>query len=558
MNRRLACALVFAATALAFLPGLRNGFVSWDDRVLLVQNPYFRGLGWPQIRWAFAHFQTGKYMPLAWLSFELDYALWGMNPAGYHLSSLLLHAAAAALFFLVALRLTSSREAPRRGAPVGAVFAALFFSLHPLRVESVSWATERADPLAAVFYLAAVLLYLRRRLGLSCAAFALSLLAKATGITLPAVLLLLDVYPLRRWRWGEPGWQKLVAEKVPFAAVSLIFACAGLAGQATTRALVPLARFGAAERLAQACYGPVFYLAKTLWPSNLSPLYVLSPRLTPAPFVLSGLFMVLLSGLLIARRRETPWALAAWCFYLVALLPVIGLVKLGLAIASDRYTYLASFGPALLAGLGAQMLADKGPRPRWLWSAALAAGLCGLTAATVAQIGTWRDSVVFWRHAVAVDPDCYVCHKNLGDALAAQGLEEESREHLVAGALLLAKARHDLGVWYYDAGRYAEAAQRFSEALDAAPGVPETENNLGLALQRLGRPAEAAARFEAAVRAKPDFAPALVNWGAALAALGRREQARDRFRRALALEPGNLQAAVGLELVESAWRAPGR
>lgn len=515
-SRAKAAVFVGVVTAAVFSRGVLNGFVSWDDGFMLVRNPYFRGLDPARVRWMFWNFTASKYQPLSWLTFGLDYLLWGMDPAGYHLTSLLWHAAASAVFCLLAFRVLKSSGAGSndRTRLLGAVFAALFFAIHPLRVESASWAANRGDPVSAFFYLLSLLLYIEERLAASLICFILSLSAKATGITLPAVLLLLDVYPL-----GRRPSVKLVKEKLPFLLVALVFALVGLKGQSTARALVPMARFGLLERVEQSFYGPVFYLAKTLWPFELSPLYVLSPRLQPAPFVLSAIFVAALTAAVVARRRRWPWALAAWVYYLLALLPVIGLVKLGLAIASDRYSYLPALAPALLFGAAA---ASVSARRRLVATAVLA----GLSILTISQIGYWHDSTTFWSRAIEVDPDCYVCHKNLSDALLMQGREKEAGEHLWLSSLLLAKARHELGEWYYNAGRYEEARLRFTEALEALPNVPETENNLGLTLARLGRLSEAVDHFNRALKVKPDFAGAARNRDAVLVALRQTTNAR--------------------------------
>ncbi len=544
MTRKLAPSIVFALALLAFLPALRNGFVSWDDRIILIQNPYFRGLGWDNIKWAFSNFTTGKYQPLSWLTFGLDYCLWEMNPAGYHLTAALIHAANAVLLFLIARRLFGDDDA----SEFGALFCALFWALSPLRVESVAWATERGDPLACFFYLSTTLLYLRGSLALSCLCYGLGLMSKATGITWPGVLLVLDAYPLRRL--SVKAWKPSLARMIPYAALALAFAIVGLEGQSTTRAMVGLGRFGLLDRLAQACYAPGFYLAKTLWPSRLSPLYVLSPRLEPAPFFLGAAALAMVSWLLYRRRREWPAAAAAWIAYLAVLVPVAGLVKLGLAIAADRYSYLPSLPLAIFAGVAAKNWLAPSRRLALPRLAVLAAWLIMLAALTVRQTAVWHDSITFWRNAVAVDPDGYVGHKNLGDALTAAGRDDEATQHLIQSRVLLAKVRHEMGISYYESGNYEQALIRFAEALDAVPDVPETENDLGLCLFRLGRTSEAAFYFQKAVSARPDFVDARANWAGALASQGIFSQARIQFQKVLAADPGNAQAVQGLSFLE--------
>src|SRR6266511_239438 len=235
---------LFGLAFLVFLPSLWNGFVDWDDDRNLVQNPHYRGLGWEQLTWMFGGNDTNFYMPLTWLNYGLDYALWRMNPAGYHLTSLILHALSACVFYFVALRLFRTA---RGGEPIsdsalraGAALAALFFSIHPLRVESVVWATERRDVLSGLFFLLTLYCYVRSHtdaneksrpswVALSLGSFLLSLGAKASAITLPLVLVLIDIYPLRRvagtWRsWFTPEAKKILWEKLPFDVPAIIFA----------------------------------------------------------------------------------------------------------------------------------------------------------------------------------------------------------------------------------------------------------------------------------------------------------------------------------------------
>jgi hypothetical protein len=222
-----------AATFAVFLPALWNEFVEWDDYVNLFENPHYRGLGWSQLRWMFTNTLMGHYIPVTWLTFGLDFTLWDMNPIGYHLTNNLLHAANAAVFYLVARRLLAAASPEGRpGVDLAAAMATLFFAMHPLRAESVAWATERRDVLSGLFFLLSVLLYLsaadasraRRgaRLAASVGCFALGLLSKSIIMTLPLCLVILDVYPLGRlpwqpWRWGAAAARRVLLEKVPFS-----------------------------------------------------------------------------------------------------------------------------------------------------------------------------------------------------------------------------------------------------------------------------------------------------------------------------------------------------
>jgi hypothetical protein len=283
--------LVALVTFAVFFPALRNEFVNWDDYELLVNNPHYRGLGWEQVRWMFSTFHTGHYQPLSWMTFALDYLIWGMEPFGYHLTNLVLHAANAALFYFLVLRLLSLAlsqppSAPDLGLRTAAGFAALFFSIHPLRVESVAWATERRDVLSGLFFLATILCYLQamtysndpshhaRWRNKALIVYGLSLLSKASGVTLPVVLLVLDVYPLRRLGGGPGMWFGPLARRVWWEKVPFFPRCRGCGDRATGTVRVRgSGGLAATWRSRSVSPGPlrfVLYLGRQSFPRTLS------------------------------------------------------------------------------------------------------------------------------------------------------------------------------------------------------------------------------------------------------------------------------------------------
>src|SRR2546430_399980 len=380
-------AMIALVTFAAFLPTLQNQFVNWDDDKNFLDNPHYRGLGWTRLRWMWTT-HLGHYIPLTWMTLGLDYLLWGMNPLGYHLTNLLLHAANAVVFFFVVHRiLTRALLSPaERGhaLTVSAGFAALVFAVHPLRVESVVWITERRDVLSGLFYLLTILMYLRaceqeeRGRGWYWAAvglFACALLSKSMAVNLPVVLLILDVYPLRRlgesigW-WSAPARRGYV-EKIPFVLLGAAASAIAVMAQSSVRAAVSLAQLSAPGRLAVSAYGLSFYLWKTVAPVNLSPLYELRPPVNPwaAPFIVSYGLVLALTAIALALRRRVPGLPAAWLAYVVVLLPVLGTFQSGPQIAADRYTYLAGLGWAIFAGAGLRSgerrVGEEG-RSRWV------------------------------------------------------------------------------------------------------------------------------------------------------------------------------------------------
>ncbi|OGK88656.1 MAG: hypothetical protein A2X52_20360, partial [Candidatus Rokubacteria bacterium GWC2_70_16] len=419
--------LVVLVTVAAFLPAVGAGFVNWDDDQNFLRNLHYRGLGPTQLQWMLTAYHMGHWTPLTWLTLGLDYTLWGMDPRGYHLTSLLLHAGAALLFYFLSLRLLRLALPAGTGKAdlrIGAAAAALLFAAHPLRAESVAWVTERRDVLSGLLALSATLAYLRavgdqerRRAGWywgAVALFAGALLAKASTLTLPIVLLVLDVYPLRRLG-GARGWRepRVWMEKLPFlilAAAAALVAFHALAPLGNTPSLRELP---VGFRALIGIYGLAFYVLKTLLPFDLSPLYQLPVGVTWLHFglVIGGIVLAA------ALRRRWPALTAAWGLYVVMLLPVLRLVQGGPQVVADRYSYLACLGFTLLAG-GAAARRWAGAR---VLRAVLAVWIAALGALTWQQASVWHDSVTLWSHAVAVNPESRAAHANLARAHAAEG-----------------------------------------------------------------------------------------------------------------------------------------
>ena len=508
-----------AVTALAFLPILQNGFVDFDDAEGLVVNTWIRGLGAANLRWMLTTFHLGHWQPLAWLSFALDYRLWGLDARGFHLSGLLLHAANAGLLAVLAERLLACADVPAGRRLAGAVAAALLWSVHPLRVESVAWATERRDVLSGLFYLLTLLTYLRlaeaRRAGggwrvwwlASVGCFALSLLSKAWGVTLPLVLLVLDVHPLRRLGRGG-GLRTVLAEKVPYFVLALGGAALAHLASSQVPARRTLAQEGVVARAAQAAYGLVFYLWKTVVPVALSPAYLLEQTVRPTEprYVLSAAVVLGLAAAVVRLRRRWPWAAAASACYFLVLVTVLGFVQTGPQIVADRYTYLACVPWAVLAAAGLDRLA----RHRAALALA-AASLAVLGALTFRQTRVWHDSRTLWEHALAVDPDNYIAYQNRGTLRQARGdwvgafgdYSEALRRNPIYSPAWYSRGTERLA-WGDDAGAIAD----YTAAVRIKPTYIEAYNNRGLARQRTGDLAGAIADYQEALRLAPaDWRP---------------------------------------------------
>jgi hypothetical protein len=492
--RGLTPLVVAVVTGAVFAPALLNGFVDWDDNVNFLTNPHYRGLGAAQIRWMFASALSGHWIPLTWLTLGADYVVWGMNPFGYHLTSVVIHAANAVLLFLVAQRLLGRAlpAAPDHAVRLGALAAALAWAVHPLRVESVAWITERRDVVSGAFALLAVLAYLRmteregaarrRWLALAVLAYAAGLASKSIVMGLPIVLGLLDVYPLRR---GGSAWR----EKAPFAALAAAAAVVSLVVAAHAWPLTPLEARPLGVRLMQVPYVLLFYLRKSVAPTGLSPLYELAPLGSGpgVPVVASAIVVLLLAAVAGALAwRGRPALLVAGGAYLALVVPVTGIVHIGTILVADRYSYLSTSPFAILLG-GAVAIACRRPRsaPAATLGGTLAVWLLAMASLAWGQTQVWRSTETLWRSAIAADPACALCHSQLGSELGNRGL-------------------------------VSQAAAHFAEAVRLRPGDPSFRRNLALALLKSGRGAEAAAHYGRLVEWTPDDAESLTRLGASL------------------------------------------
>lgn len=562
----LAPGLIILLTVTAFLPVLQNGFV-WDDKWNFQDNLNYRGLGWAQLRWMFSTFHLGHYQPLSWMSLALDYLLWGVDPVGYHLTNLFLHAINAVLFYFLAVRLLAlstppvAAEFPLR---VAAGFAAAIFSIHPLRVESVAWTTERRDVLSGLFFLLALLCYLRattgerrdytRWLSVTAIVYVLSLLSKAIGMTLPLVLLLLDVYPLKRLgggvgRWFGPEVRRVWWEKIPFLVPALVFGIIALLAQGETGALKPLEQYGVASRLAQALYGFVFYLWKTLLPLKLYPLYWVPVHFNPLdwPYLLSGALVLAFSVGLWMLRKRWPALLAIWVYYVVLLAPVSGVAQSGEQFVADRYSYLSCLGWAILAGAGALY----GWSSRW-WrlSVSVLAGVVALLGVlTWNQVQVWHDSVKLWQQVAADSPDSWGAVRNLARALRGEGKREEANQLLLrslknhAG---LAEAYIELGNAFAEDGKVEGGINYYRRALEIDPFSAVTHQNLANALAVQNKFDEAIEHYHRALEINPRYRQAHFNWAKVLRSQGRVGEAIEHYHRAIEIDPDYKEAHLNL------------
>ena len=548
----VAALAVAAVTALVFAPTLGHGWIDVDDDRNFLANPHYRGLGPAQLRWMLTAVTMGHWTPVTWLTHGLDYVLWGMNPTGYHLGNILLHAANAALFCILAQRLLGAAM-PGAGTTalrLGALAAALTFALHPLRAESVAWITERRDVLAALFYLLTALAWLRaaaaadgrrrRRWYLaSLVLFALGLLSKSMLVSLPLVLLVLDVYPLRRLdlrAWRAPAARRLLVEKLPYLAMA---ATTVVVTSLTYRASLPvtsLELYPPVARVAMAAYSLVFFPWKTLAPLELRPMYELPHRvsLLEPPFLPAALTVAAITLALVAAHRRWPAGLAVWLAYGITLAPVSGLAHAGPQLVADRFGYLPSLGLCLLLGAGVAMAVQR-PRLARVVPVVAAFWIVWLAAMTWWQVQIWRSTDTLFIYTLELDPDCAWCRAQYGSALGNRGDLDGAIPHLQRAAELRPESfstRANAGLAFLRAGRAAEALPHLERAVALRPDHVGTLTNLGLALVAVDRAADAVPHLERARAARPDAPEPRLGLAHAYTLLGRAADA-DEHRRAL-------------------------
>ena len=513
-DRRAPAWPVAAALALVtlglFWPVTQAAFINYDDPDYVSQNPRIPGgLSWDNIQWAFTHTVNANWHPVTVLSHLLDGQLFGLEPWGPHLVNVLLHTANTVLVFLWLRRLTGTHW---RSALVAALFG-----WHPAPVESVAWVAERKDVLSTFFGLLALVGYTRyveesevqgprSRVwyGACLAAFALGLLSKPMLVTWPLVLLLLDYWPLGRFRSGRV-WP-LVREKLPFMALVAAASVVTFLVQRNSGAVVTMARMPLGARSENAVISYCRYLGKLFWPEHLVIFYP-HPGYWPGGWVLLAVVLLGgLTGLFIVQWRRQPYLLMGWLWYVGTLVPVIGLVQVGEQAMADRYTYIPSLGVLIMVVWGAEELTRSWRRERWVAVVAGTAvlGLClGLTRQ---QLGYWRDSETLYRHALAFTKNNYIALSNLGSAL-------------------------------FDLGRNQEAIGQFKLALGVRPGAALMHNDLGSALLADHQTNAAVGEFEAALRDDTNYAPAYYNLGLVLLAQGRTNTAISQLQEAARREP---------------------
>ena len=554
---RLIALLLALATLLVYLPAGTHPFVNYDDDDYITNNPPVKqGLTWAGLRWALTTWHASNWHPLTWVSHMADCSLFGLNAGAHHFVSVLLHAANAALLFLLLFRLTAGLWP--------CAFIAALFAWHPLHVESVAWVAERKDVLSTFFALLSLLSYTRyakencrRSFWFAVLFLALGLMAKPMLVTLPFILLLLDHWPLRRTGSESPA--ALLREKTPFFLLAAAACVVTFLAQHQGAAVATLEKVSLAYRLENLPVAYAGYLSKIFWPANLSVLYPLPKTISGLSIAAALAVLILISAGAWRARKGSPYGIIGWLWFLGMLVPVIGLVQVGGAAMADRYTYFSATGIFLAVTFGAAALARRFHVPRTLLTVVAAGILAACLALTAHQLRYWRDAETLFRHAIAVTGDNDVALIDLGVALSAQGRLEEA---LVPyhEALRLAPDRYqlhnNLGNILGRLGRPEEALAEYREAVRLKPDLAFLHNGTAQMLAQLGRLEEAEACFSEAIRLDPSFASPHFELAKTLLKQGQNIAAMDQFRAALRLDPDNFQILAQIAKVLAASDDP--
>jgi len=549
VTRRQQWVMALVLMALAALPYLQTSsfdFVNFDDNIYVTENRVVQnGLTWSGIRYAFTTFEGGNWHPFTWLVHMFDHALFGMDAGKHHLVSVLGHAVNTVLLWLLLGRMTAAWW---RSALVAALFA-----IHPMHVESVAWVAERKDVMAALFGFMAMhayLCYVPERMPkwylAMLAFFVASLMFKPMLVTLPALLLLVDVWPLRRWataaRWLGPdtgdhedrlrltmrplGLSMLLIEKIPLLAISAAFSVVAVISQQSTKAMTSFDYLSLSARLANSIVAYDEYLRKLLAPMNLAVFYPHPLAWATERVIVGAVALIAVTVLAIWLARRAPWFLTGWLWFLGLLVPVIGLVQVGMQFMADRYTYLPSIGVFIIIAWGLAALSNRLPR----WVPVGAAVLIVLVYSVLAhrQAGYWRNSRTLFERAQAVTQNNFKAHQNLGNVLEKEGrLDEAMIQYLKAADIKpqLARIHENVANVLTQQRHFDQALSRITHALSINPDSATGQNSLAVILLSTNRIAEAETPSRRSVELDPENIEARGNLGVVLLNLGKFDEA---------------------------------
>ncbi|HEX4122440.1 MAG TPA: tetratricopeptide repeat protein [Verrucomicrobiae bacterium] len=530
------CIALAAMSFAVFASTLGCGFVNYDDNEYVYDNPIVaRGLTLKGLKWAFTSVRANNWHPVTWLSHMLDCQLYALHPAGHHLTNLLLHVGTVIALFLVLREMT--------GFLWRSAFVAAIFAIHPLRVESVAWISERKDVLSGLFFVLSIWAYVRyaRRprslvgYAVLMLLFALGLMSKPMLVTLPLLLLLLDYWPLQR----TESLGKLVLEKLPLLALSA--ASCGVTLLAQRGAIQSTDSFSLPLRFENALVSCMVYLRQMAYPAGLAVFYPYPSHLPALEVVLAGVLIGGISFVAWLLRRKQPWIVVGWLWYLTMLLPVAGIVQVGMQAHADRYTYLPQIG----IYIGLTWLVAQWHMRRELVGSLMAVLIAILMVCAFRQTAYWHDSETLWTHTLACTTGNDMAHNNLGTAFLNEGKVEQAIQQFAAAMEIKpgdADAHYSLGTALLQSGRVKQAIVQFKAAIQIMPDDADAHYNLALALRQEGNIKGAIAQFQSALKFDPHNAGAEYNLAVALRQVGNVDGAIAHYQKAIQLNPTSADA----------------
>ena len=594
----LVCSILSIMTLAVFWQVKGHGFVNMDDWMYVLQNRHvLSGLTLDGVQWAATSFYASNWHPMTWLSLMLDVNLFGVNAGRFHLVNVFFHIVSTLLLYLILNRMT--RRLWR------SAFVAALFALHPLHVESVAWIAERKDVLSTLFWmltLGAYVLYVENkclnRYLVALFFFALGLMAKPMLVTLPFVLLLLDVWPLNRLSAGESirnrsvepvekltkkekskekrkakeaavrptpvaaqsadasmQWMRLlplIREKIPFFVLSAATSIITVYAQQHGYGMVFMGRMSLFMRLSNALMSYVLYIGKAIWPQNLSVFYPY-PGAWPL-WQVCGAFLLLAGVTATAFYcvKRGPYLMVGWLWYIGTLVPVIGIIQVGFQAMADRYTYIPLIGLFIMAAWGAPELLKKQRHAKTVLFTVATLIVASLTAVTWTQVGHWRNSISLFSHALAVTNDNHLAHNNLGAALYAAGDKEGAAFHYAEAVRInprYSKYHYCLAIYLAANNRTEEAITQYTEAIKLEPDFFDAHTRLGTVLASRQEFKEAAFHYREALRLRPGTAVVHYDLAIVMAKQGEREEAERHLKEAVRLQPDFAQAHNDLGII---------
>ncbi len=562
-------ALIIVATVVAYMNVFDSGFINFDDPGYVWQNPQVQsGLNAETIKWAFKTNDQGNWHPLTWISLAADYSMFGLSPKGFHAVSFIIHLLSSVLLFWVVQRMTKSLWQ--------SAFVAFVFALHPLHVESVAWISERKDVLSGLFWILTMGAYVlynesgnKKYYLLAILLFAFGLLAKPMLVTLAFVLLLLDYWPLQRIKMGEQvpsrGKKKntktfiqLVTEKLPFFILALISSIVTFIVQGQKKNVVMTEVISMRERVANAIVSYMQYLKMTFFPKGLAIFY-------PHPvntfdmvqFVIAIIVLIGVSVLVWRQKDKHKYLFVGWCWFLGTLVPVIGIVQVGMQALADRYMYIPMIGITVMLAWGTTALLNDTAAKRMILKVVFVLVTLAMMAGTYIQVGYWKNSKTLFEHALAVTSENYLAHHLLGTVLEDSGKSNEAIPHFREAIRIMPQYEltyNNLGVALAKQGNLAEAEKLWRHELELDPSAADVYSNLGHMYQEQRKVPEAIQQFETALRLDPNQVSAHYNYGILLANIGKVEEAKYHFAEAIRISPGYLPAIKALKTIGNAKR----